>query len=318
MLKLSKTESITQFGGAGQCGSAVLGQCNAVLSVNVLGAATDLMETQGMFVTSNAVAPFSACNQCNSSGFRETISSTDPTLNEQGWLPSGGLIEVKDNSNHALSGVKGMEWDLDNNSNVDCSQNNGSAFGNCNGLIIVSKGTNLVSTAWQVRNGTQAFIDGGIFSASCCTLTDINDYSSATTAINLQGTHSNSILLASGAGAIGMGTNSITNVGSVSVINAQTTPRINALSDTSTGWFQSASGVWKYASGGVNIDTFDTGFTNTSGGIMSGAPTGGYKGTGTINSAGLYYANGTAGVSCGAGTVNLTTLVVTNGIVTHC
>lgn len=68
--------------------------------------------------------------------------------------------------------------------------------------------------------------------------------------------------------------------------------------------------AWFYVDGTQNVWL--------QGGVQVGAPTGGFKGTGTVNAAGVYYANGTAGVSCAAGTVTLLTLVVTNGIVTHC
>jgi hypothetical protein len=293
LMKLSKTESITGFGGPGQCNSAVLGQCNAVLVVGVQGTSTDLMETQGVYITSDATAPFSACNQCNSSGLRELITSTDPTASQQGWLPSGGLIEVKDNSNGVSSGVKGMEWDLDNNSGVDCASPNGH-FGPCNGLIVVSKGTNIVSDAIHIRGGTSSFDTGMIFDApdgsdhNCCTRAAIDDESTAATGIIIGGTHGTAALqVSAGSGPVFLSGNSLflgnllgstygalVGVSSETVQPTQTAPVIFATGDGTSGFFQSASGVWKYASAGANTVQFNAAGVLTVGTTLtSAAPT---------------------------------------------
>lgn len=71
-----------------------------------------------------------------------------------------------------------------------------------------------------------------------------------------------------------------------------------------------------YSSGAATTPELRVG-TGATAGIVVGAPTGTFKGTGTLNIAGAYYANGTVGVTCAAGFSAVTGRSV-GGIVTAC
>jgi len=206
MVKLSKYEDIENFGNnPGQCPASVYGKCNAVLSIGVQSNALDLMETQGIYLEANSVAPQSRCPDCNVSAMQIKVESNDPN-HEQGWLPAVGEIQVEDNSNYVLSGLKGLEFDMGNNSHVECPDPGAGAAGICDGVILAkSVGIDDVTYAFHVRGGStnsflngfycDAYVSGPTGQASSVLQSCYDDESIATNGIIEAGTHANGILV---------------------------------------------------------------------------------------------------------------------------
>jgi hypothetical protein len=160
MLKISKYESYPDSFGSnpGQCGGYVAAGCNAALAIGVESLSNDYMESQGLFIEMEGAAPNANCPTgmgtfaCNISGLQEDIRSNCPvatcsaTTMMPGEEPSGGLIQVRDESSGIRAGDKGLEIDTDNNSGVDDNGFNGNNAGVGNGgLILVSKGNEAVA-----------------------------------------------------------------------------------------------------------------------------------------------------------------------------
>jgi hypothetical protein len=135
--------------------------------------------------------------------------------------------------------MKGFEIDADNDETfmeggVDCNPLDGSGFGPCNDLVLVSNGSNAVSAALQIRGAPATggtFKEGEVFSTTCCTVSTIDDYSSSTNSILIQGSHATAAInIAAGAGNIVMNDNNIASVGTIALLGSSGSTTLEASS----------------------------------------------------------------------------------------
>lgn len=279
------------FGAQGQ--TTVCSNCNTV-------AVTAHAQTKGMGVELASAAFFIAENR---SGFTTTGSGCASTCTG--------------------SGSKGFELDDDNESGFPCPPVSYTGAGVCPGGIWMSSGgPNNVGPAIHLANGLGTggtpWDEGITVNQSAVTNITFNDQSSSAASLNIAGTHATAAInVGSGAGNVYLNGNALSTCGAVSPCSsgsvstgllilpaAGSSPTIVAGADTTSGFFQSATGIWKYASAGANTIQFGNG-------LVLGSPTGGDKGVGTLNlGAGGLYDNGTAPTGTGpyvhAGTPTLT------------